>query len=70
LPPQRVFEAPTVRQFAASIDADIKLAKERQVQQEEKRVAELLDLVEGMSEGEVAAMLATMDGPSARGAHG
>jgi len=70
MPPQRVFEAPTVSQFAASIDADIALAKQRLEQQEEKRVAELLDLVEGLSEEEVAAMLAKPDRLSARSAHG
>jgi acyl carrier protein len=70
LPPQRLFEAPTVAQFAAVIEADMKAAKERQAQQEEERIAELLDLIEGLSEEEVAAMLANPGPLGAGAAHG
>jgi len=70
VPPQRVFEAPTVAQFAASIEADIKAAKEHQERQEEERMSELLDLVEGLSEEQVAEMLANPNQLAMGQAHG
>jgi acyl carrier protein len=62
LPPQRLFEAPTVAQFAATIEADVQAMKEHEARQEETRVAELLDLVEGLTEEQVAEMLANGQG--------
>jgi acyl carrier protein len=62
LPPQRLFESPTIAQFAAGIDADVQAAKEQAAQADETRIAELLDLVEGLSEDQVAEMLATAPG--------
>jgi acyl transferase domain-containing protein/acyl carrier protein len=56
--PQRLFEAPTIEQFAASIEADMEKAKADQQRQEEERMAELLTVVEGLSDEEVAALLA------------
>jgi acyl transferase domain-containing protein len=62
LPPQRLFEAPTVAQFATTIEADVQAMKEHEARQEETRVAELLDLVEGLTEEQVAEMLANGQG--------
>jgi acyl transferase domain-containing protein len=62
LPPQRLFESPTVAQFSAGIDADVQAAQEQAAQAEETRITELLDLVEGLSEDQVAEMLANAHG--------
>jgi acyl transferase domain-containing protein len=62
LPPQRLFEAPTVAQFAATIEADVRAMKEQTAQQEAARMAELLDLVEGLTEDQVVEMLANAQG--------
>ena len=64
LPPQRLFESPTIAQFAASIDADVQAAKQQAAQADETRIAELLDLVEGLSEDQVTEMLANAPGIS------
>lgn len=56
--PQRLFEAPTVAQFAAAIEADLNAAKEEEQLTEEERMAKLLELVEGLSDQEVAELLA------------
>jgi acyl carrier protein len=58
VPPQRLFEAPTIAAFAASIEADIAASKQMAEQQEQEQMAELLSLVEGLSDEEVAALLA------------
>ena len=69
LPPQRLFEAPTIAEFAASIEAEMQAARAQAAEQEEERVAELLDMVEGLSEDQVAEMLANAK-PIGEEAHG
>jgi acyl transferase domain-containing protein len=56
IPAQRLFEAPTIAQLAASIEAS--LAAGGPAESEEERLAQMLALVEGMSEEEVSALLA------------
>ena len=53
LPLERLFEVPTVAQLAESIELN-----QRAVQQDEQQTAELLDIVEGLSETELEALLA------------
>jgi hypothetical protein len=55
IPAQRLFEAPTIAQLAASIEAS--LASQGPVETEDERLARMLELVEGMSEEEVGALL-------------
>jgi NAD(P)-dependent dehydrogenase (short-subunit alcohol dehydrogenase family)/acyl carrier protein len=55
IPAQRLFEAPTIAQLAASIEAS--LASQGPVETEDERLARMLALVEGMSEEEVGALL-------------
>jgi acyl carrier protein len=50
---QRLFEAPTVAQLTESIERD-----QKAVQQDEQQTTELLDIVEGLSETELEALLA------------
>jgi acyl carrier protein/NADP-dependent 3-hydroxy acid dehydrogenase YdfG len=57
---QRLFEAPTIVQLAATIEADIKTMREAEVD-EEARTEELLTMVEQLSEEEVAALLSKQD---------
>jgi acyl carrier protein len=57
---QRLFEAPTVVQLAATIEADIKTMQQAEAD-EEARTEELLKMVEQMSEEEVAAQLSKQD---------
>jgi acyl carrier protein len=56
--PQRLLEAPTVAQFSAAIETDLNAAKEQEQPTEEERMAKMLDLVEGLSDQEVAEFLA------------
>ncbi|HEY7389821.1 MAG TPA: beta-ketoacyl synthase N-terminal-like domain-containing protein [Bryobacteraceae bacterium] len=71
VPPQRLFEAPTVAQFAASIDAALAGAAELQRQTEEQRLSELLEFIDGLSDAEVADLLAHPEGLEQRRAvHG
>jgi acyl carrier protein len=60
---QRLFEAPTVVQLAATIEADIKTMRQAEAD-EEARTEELLKMVEQLSEEEVAALLSKQDDPS------
>jgi acyl transferase domain-containing protein len=53
---QRLFEAPTVAQLAETIQADLRDAKQALLQDEEK-MTEMLNLVESMSDAEVAELL-------------
>jgi acyl transferase domain-containing protein len=57
LPPQRLFEAPTIAQLAESIEHDLQGAQQDEAQQEEETMAEMLRFVEGLSESEVAELL-------------
>src|SRR5262249_28401425 len=59
IPAQRLFEAPTIAQIAASIEAS--LAVQAPSETSEERLARMLELVEGMSEEEVSALLADPD---------
>ncbi len=59
LPPQRIFETPTIAQLSESIERDIEQASVDQEQQEQERMEELLRMVEGLSESEVADLLAS-----------
>jgi acyl transferase domain-containing protein len=59
IPAQRLFEAPTIAQLAASIEAS--LAAQGPVETPEERLARVLELVEGMSEEEVSRLLADPD---------
>jgi acyl transferase domain-containing protein/acyl carrier protein len=56
IPAQRLFEAPTIAQLAASIEAS--LAARGPAETEQERLARMLELVESMSEEEVGALLA------------
>jgi DNA-directed RNA polymerase specialized sigma24 family protein len=58
MPPQRLFEAPTIAQLAVAVESDVIAANARQETQEEERLEQLLRLVEGLSDEEAAAMLA------------
>jgi acyl transferase domain-containing protein len=69
LPPQRLFEAPTIAEFAASIEADLRASQEHTARQDEQRMSELLDMVEGLSEEQVAEMLSN-PGQMEEQAHG
>ena len=60
---QRLFEAPTVVQLAATIEADIKTTRQAEAD-EEARTEELLTMVEQLSEEEVAALLSKQDDSS------
>ncbi|MBI1790827.1 MAG: SDR family oxidoreductase [Acidobacteria bacterium] len=55
--PHRLFEAPTIAELAESIDRERKAPE-----LDEKGMAELLELVEGLSESEVREMLARQEG--------
>ena len=57
LPVQRLFEAPTVAQLAESIERDVAAAEEA-ARLEQERLAEMLRLVEQLSDSEVAERLA------------
>jgi acyl transferase domain-containing protein/acyl carrier protein len=57
---QRLFEAPTIAQLSATIEADMK-AMRRAEAEEEARTEEMLRMVEGLSDEEVAALLAKQD---------
>jgi acyl carrier protein len=57
LPVQRLFEAPTIAQLAESIERS-RIA----VQSDEQVVAELLELVEGLSESELEELLKQQEG--------
>jgi acyl transferase domain-containing protein len=57
LPPQRLFEAPTIAQLAESIETDLQAAQQDEEQQDEETMAEMLRFVEGLSESEVAELL-------------
>jgi acyl transferase domain-containing protein len=59
IPAQRLFEAPTIAQLAASIEAS--LAAQSSPESEDERLARVLEMVEGMSEEEVAKLLANPD---------
>jgi acyl carrier protein len=61
LPPQRLFEAPTIAQLAESIEMDLRTMQQAEAKQEEERLAEMLRLVEELSETEVAQLLAQQD---------
>ena len=66
---QRLFEAPSIVQLAATIEADTE-AMRRAEEQENVRTEEVLKLVEQLSEEEVAALLAKHDdSPKARAAN-
>jgi acyl transferase domain-containing protein len=57
---QRLFEAPTVAQLAATIEADIKAMRQAE-EDEDSRTEEMLKMVEQLSEEEVAALLSKQD---------
>ena len=57
---QRLFEAPTIVQLAATIEADVK-ALRRAEEDEDARIEEMLKMVEQLSEEEVAALLSKQD---------
>jgi acyl transferase domain-containing protein len=59
LPVQRLFEAPTVAQLAEAIDHELSMTAHEPVAEEQgDRMGEMLSLVEGLSDEEVAALLA------------
>jgi acyl carrier protein len=58
LPPQRLFEAPTVSVLAETIEKDMVNQREEEARRDQERLAEVLSLVENMSDGEVAELLA------------
>ncbi len=60
---QRLFEAPTVVQLAATIEADIKALRQAEAD-EDARTEEMLKMVEQLSEEEVAALLGEQDDSS------
>jgi acyl carrier protein len=62
LPVQRLFEAPTIAQLAESIERS-----RRAVQSDEQVVAELLELVEGLSESELEDLLKQQEGTARAG---
>jgi acyl transferase domain-containing protein len=57
---QRIFEAPTIAQLAATIQADIR-AQQLADEEDARRSEEMLRMVEALSEDEVAALLAKQD---------
>jgi acyl transferase domain-containing protein/acyl carrier protein len=60
---QRLFEAPTITQLAATIEADIKALREAEAE-EDARTEEILRMVEQLSEEEVTALLNTQNDSS------
>src|SRR5262249_22538097 len=54
---QKLFEAPTVAQLAEIIEREVTLAQGEQARREEEKLAEMLALVEGMSDEQVAELL-------------
>lgn len=65
---QRLFEAPTIGQLAATIEADMKAMRQAE-EEEQTQTEEVLKLVEQLSEEEVAALLAQADdSPGAKAA--
>jgi len=57
---QRLFESPTIVQLAATMEADIKAVRQAEADKE-ARTEELLNMVEQLSEEEVAALLSKQD---------
>jgi acyl transferase domain-containing protein len=57
IPAQRLFEAPTIAQLAESIEVSLH-AQAQEKESDEERLAQMLELVESMSEEEVARLLA------------
>jgi acyl carrier protein len=55
---QRLFEAPTIAQLAESIQEEIGKARAGEDDREQRRLEEMLDMVENLSEEEVVALLA------------
>jgi acyl transferase domain-containing protein len=60
---QRLFEAPTIVQLAATIEADVKALRQAE-EDEDARLEETLRMVEQLSEEEVAALLSKSDNTS------
>ncbi|HSF31100.1 MAG TPA: KR domain-containing protein, partial [Candidatus Tectomicrobia bacterium] len=55
---QRLFEAPTIAQLAESIEQEIRRAGTQEAEREQRRLEEMLDMVENLSDEEVAELLA------------
>ena len=70
IPVQRIFEAPTVAQLSASIDSDRNgaSATESVAAEDDKDLAEMLSLVESLSEAELDALI--KEAEATEGSHG
>jgi acyl transferase domain-containing protein len=55
---QRLFEAPTIAQLAESIEQEISQGRAQEAEREQQRLEEMLDMVENLSDEEVADLLA------------
>ncbi len=62
LQPNRLFEAPTIAQLAHEIEKDLAAVREVDERGEEERLADILTMVENMSDDEVARQLAAATG--------
>jgi acyl carrier protein len=54
---QRLFEAPTIAQLSEAIDLELQKVQAEQAQEDEERLAKLLEMVETLTDEEVAEIL-------------
>jgi acyl transferase domain-containing protein len=68
---QRLFEAPTIAELAESMEAERQRMRVEEEQREQERLAEMLQLVENLTDEQVAELLANEGGQSkGQSAHG
>jgi acyl transferase domain-containing protein len=66
---QELFEAPTIARLAENIEQEISRARTDEAEREQQRLEEMLDLVENLSEVEVAELLAKHGEVAKEGTH-
>jgi acyl carrier protein len=67
---QRLFEAPTIAQLAQTIEQEISQVKAQEAEREQQRLEEMLNMVENLSDEEVAELLAAHGDPTEEATHG
>jgi acyl transferase domain-containing protein len=67
---QRLFEAPTIAELAQSIEQEISQVQAQEVERDQQRLEQMLNMVESLSDEEVAELLAAHGNPAEEAAHG